>query len=195
MPHAANQDIRRQDLRYPDLHDQEIRPPAGSERRVLPRHPVLRAARVRIGQALCHGAGLDLGQGSGQGLGESVFDCLVLDESPTGVLVDFGTVIPLPEDVSLHFVNGGSYLARRRWSMGTRAGLEFYGEQLISRDTADRMHRLSDILDAHGLPAALRTLRGADFYDQGALRTAAEEAEIAYLRFAALLTGAHGTTI
>jgi hypothetical protein len=194
MPQAANQDALNSDLRFPDFRDQEMRQLAGIERRVLARYPVLRSARVRIGQAVCqgrgHDLGQDLGQEPGQGLGESVFDCLVLDESPTGVLVDFGTMIPLPEDVSVHFINGGSYLARRRWAAGTRAGLEFCGEQLISRDTADRMRKLAEILDAHGLPAALRTLRTARFYDQAALRTAAEEAEFAYLRFAALLSGA-----
>jgi hypothetical protein len=189
MQQAANQEIRNQDMRRPDM-----RTLAGIERRVLPRHPVLRSARVRVGQAVVQGGGQDLGQDlglqAGQALGESVFDCLVLDESPTGVLVDFGAMIPLPEDVSVHFLNGGSYHARRRWAAGTRAGLEFCGEQLISRETADRMRKLADILDAHGLPAALRTLRAARFYDQAALRTAAEEAEVAYLRFAAMLSGA-----
>jgi hypothetical protein len=147
---------------------------ASIERRIAARHPVIRSARVRIGQ----------------GAGQAVYECLVLDESPTGVLVDFGSVLPVPEDVSVHFVTGGSYLARRRWAMGTKAGFEFCGEQLISRETADRIRKLADILETQGVLAAVRTLRAARFYDHTALQTAAEDAEVAYLRFANLLANA-----
>jgi hypothetical protein len=147
---------------------------AAIERRVAPRQPVIRSARIRVGQ----------------GAGQAVFECLVLDESPTGVLVDFGSVLPLPDEVSVHFVSGGSYLARRRWAMGTKAGFEFCGEQLVSREVAERMRKLAGILESQGVPATVRTLRAARFFDHAALRTAAEEAEVAYLRFAALLAGA-----
>jgi hypothetical protein len=147
---------------------------AAVERRVAPRQPVIRSARVRVGQ----------------GAAQAIYDCLVLDESCTGVLVDFGEVIQLPDEVSVHFASGGAFLARKRWIMGTKAGFEFCGEQLVSREIADRMRKLADILESQGLLATVRTLRAARFFDHGALRTAAEDAEIAYLRFASMLSGA-----
>jgi hypothetical protein len=155
-------------------HSIEMPIEAALERRLAGRQPVIRSASVRV----AHGAG------------QASYECLVLDESPTGVLVDFGAVIAIPEEVSINFVTGGSYLARRRWAMGTKVGLEFMGEQLRSRDIADRMRTLLNLLEAQGLPATVRTLRAARYYDQAALRTAAEEAEVAYLRFAALLAAA-----
>jgi hypothetical protein len=146
---------------------------AAIERRNAPRMPVIKSAKV----------------GVGSGVAESVFDCLVIDESASGVLIDFGAVVALPEEVTIQFSSGATYLARRRWSVGTKAGLEFRGGQLINTDAAMRMLKIAEILGGQGVLAAVNTLRAARFFDHHELRRVAEEAEASYLRFEALLTG------
>jgi hypothetical protein len=161
---------------YGSATTEEAAPPATAalaERRAAPRVPVIKSAKVFVGA----------------GIGQSVFNCLVLDESATGVLVDLGTLANLPELVTLQMGGGGTYAARRCWAVGTKAGLEFVGGQVISGETALRMRKVADILVSQGTIAAVGTLRAARFFDHQELRRAAEEAEAAYFRFEAILTG------
>lgn len=149
-----------------------LKEPAGSaDRRGAPRAPVIRSAKLTLGP------------------GQGVLDCLVLDESPSGLMVDLGALLPLPEEVTVHLQGGATYLARRRWMAGTKAGLEFIGAQIITGETALRMMKLADVLHAQGLRAAVATLRAARYFDQPELRRIADEAEAAYLRLEAMLTG------
>lgn len=143
------------------------------ERRNVPRTPAIKSAKIGIGA------------GSAQG----VFNCLVLDESPIGVLVDFGTLVNLPEQVTLHMQGGANYVARRVWAVGTKAGLEFVGNAVATNETASRMTSIADVLQGQGVVAAVATLRTARFFDHSELRRVAEEAEAAYLRLEALPTG------
>jgi hypothetical protein len=137
----------------------------GIERRTARRNPVIKSARL-----VFHKAG-------------AVHDCLVLDESTGGVLVDLGGMIKVPHEVTIQFTNGASYLAQKRWASGTKAGLSFSGGQVVSDETALRMRAVAEILHAQGLPAAMSTLRAARFFDHGELRRAAEDAEAAFARF------------
>jgi hypothetical protein len=155
--------------------DDEVASPAAilAERRNAARIPVIKSAKIACGE----------------GASKGVFNCLVLDESDKGVLVDLGTLVNLPDEVTLQFGGGATYVARRRWSAGTKAGLEFVGAQVITGETALRMMKLADILLTQGTIAAVSTLRASRFFDHAELRRAAEEAEAAYLRLEAILTG------
>jgi hypothetical protein len=146
---------------------------AVSDRRDTSRKPVIKSAKIIVGASVS----------------QSVFDCLVLDESQHGVLVDLGMVVNLPDEVTVQMGNGATYPARRRWSVGTKAGLEFSGAQIISSETAFRMLKVSDLLHAQGTQAAVAALRAARFFDMPALRAAAEEAEATYARLDMMLTG------
>lgn len=142
-----------------------------AERRRARRKPVIKSAKIIINQA------------------GSVINCFVLDESSGGVQVDLGTMLELPDDLTIQFGNGATYLARRCWSAGTRVGLQFTSAQLVSEDTAGRMRKIAELLHDQGLGAAVSTLRAARFFDHAELRHAAEEAEAATLRFEMMLLG------
>jgi hypothetical protein len=144
-----------------------------ADRRNASRVPVIKSGKISIGS------------GGSQG----VYNCLVLDESQSGVLVDLGTLVNLPEEVTLHMNAGATYLARRCWSAGTKAGLAFIGGQIVTGETAARMRKIGDVLQAQGVLPAIATLRSARFFDHIELRRAAEEAEAAYFRFEAILNG------
>jgi hypothetical protein len=144
---------------------------SGAERRTTPRSTVIRSAKLVFGEA------------------NVVYDCLVLDESAGGVMIDLGAMIKVPEDVVIRFNSGGAFPARRCWATGNRAGFKFTGGQIISQETALRMKKAADILEIQGLAAAMQMLRTARFLDNEELRRAAEDAESAMFRLQAILTG------
>jgi hypothetical protein len=144
---------------------------AADDRRKARRNPVIKSAKIIFGSS------------------GAVHDCLVLDESTGGVMADLGTMIKVPDEVTIQFAGGASFLARRQWSNGTKIGLHFTGTQIISHETALRMKKVADILRAHGLMAAIGTLRAARFFDNTELRRAAEDVEAANARFEAALDG------
>jgi hypothetical protein len=141
------------------------------ERRKSVRTPVLKGAKVIF-------AG-----------GHSIYNCLVMDESTDGAFVDMGQVVPIPDEVILQFGSGATFRAQRRWSTGTKIGFEFIGGQIISQETASRLVVIRDILKNHGLAAAMKTLRAANFFDNTDLRKTAEDAEAAQNRLDAALAG------
>jgi len=171
--HNAYLDHLGPDEVYPGLNEREAAEAALAERRFSSRLPVIKSAKIIVGS----------------GASQSIFNCLILDESPTGVLIDLGTLIILPAEVTLQMNGGGTYLTRRCWGMGTRAGLEFVGGQIISADTANRMQKVAELLESQGVGAAVGTLRSSRFFDHAELRRAAEDAEAAYARLEAILTG------
>jgi hypothetical protein len=144
-----------------------------AERRGGSRKPVIRSAKIFTST-------------NGDG---GVLNCLILDQSNAGVLVDMGTLAELPEEVMLQMSGGASYLARRCWAVGTKAGLEFIGGQILTEETSQRMARIADVLQRQGVAAAVATLRTARFLDHEELRRIAEAAEAAVQRLEAVLTG------
>ncbi len=115
------------------------------------------------------------------GPGQGIYDCLVLEQSDSGVQVDLGAVVELPEVLTIQLAGGAAYLARRVWASGTRAGLQLEGAQLLSEQTAKRMKKFSELMDSQGLLTAVATLRAARFLEHGELQRLAETAERAYL--------------
>jgi hypothetical protein len=144
-----------------------------AERRTVSRIPVIKSAKIFVGPVSS----------------QSIFNCLILDESKTGVLIDMGTLVNVPEEVTLQMGSGATYQARRRWSVGTKAGLEFIGAQVMTTETSVRMGRIADVLQRQGVVAAVATLRAARFFDHEELRQIAEAAEAATQRLEAVLTG------
>jgi hypothetical protein len=144
-----------------------------AERRHAMRVPVIKSAKIITGGEV----------------NQSIYNCLVLDESPAGVLVDLGAMFPLPDEVTLHMVGGASYRARRCWAVGTKAGLAFQGPQMLSPETMEKLVQLGRMMQAQGLPATLAALRAQRFFESDEVRRAAEVAEAGYLRLEAILLG------
>ncbi len=144
-----------------------------AERRNAMRVPVIKSAKIVTGGEV----------------GQSVYNCLVLDESPSGVLVELGALFTLPEEMTLHMTGGASYRARRCWAVGTKMGLGFVGAQLLSADTVERLAQLGRLMQAQGLPATMAALRAQRFFDSDEVRRAAEAAEAACHRLEAVLIG------
>lgn len=144
-----------------------------AERRNTSRVPVIKSAKIITGGEINQG----------------VLNCLVLDQSATGVLVDLGAVFALPEEMTLHMTGGATYKARRCWAVGTKAGLAFQGPQLLSTETAELMAQLGRLLQMQGLPSVMAALRAKRFFENEEVRSAAEAAEAAYLRLEAVLNG------
>lgn len=144
-----------------------------AERRNAMRVPVIKSAKII----------------TGGDINQSVYNCLVLDESHSGVLVDLGGIFTLPEEMSLHMTGGASYKARRCWAVGTKAGLAFIGPQVLSAEAVEAMAQLGRVVQAQGLPVTMAALRAQRFFDSDELRRAAESAEAAYHRLEAVLLG------
>jgi hypothetical protein len=142
-----------------------------ADRRRHSREKVLKAAKIIFGG------------------GTSIYNCLVLDESPEGIFVDLGAVVSMPAEVTVQFSSGATFRAMRRWSSGSRMGFQFVGPQVVTHETAKRMQVVSEILRDHGLTAAMQTLRVAEFFDNVELRRHAEMAEVAQRRLEAALAG------
>jgi hypothetical protein len=143
-----------------------------ANRRRHAREKVLRAAKVIFGS------------------GDSIYNCLVLDESQEGIFVDMGAVVSLPPEVTVQFSTGAAFRAARRWSTGSKVGFQFVGPQIITHEMAQRMQVVAEILQNHGMTAAMQTLRVAQFFDNAELRRAAEAADTAMKRLEMLLSGA-----
>jgi hypothetical protein len=168
-PRQEARDSQRDNQRdsQPDSHF------ALAERRNSLRLPVIKSAKIITGGEV----------------NQSIYNCLVLDESHSGVLVDLGAIFSLPEEMTLHMTGGASYHARRCWAVGTKAGLAFAGPQLLNAEAVEAMARLGRVMQAQGLPATMAALRARRFFECDELRRAAEAAESAYHRLEAVLLG------
>jgi hypothetical protein len=116
-------------------------------------------------------------------------DCIVENMSGGGARVRFGSPVPLPEVVALRFHDGTSHPARRRWSWGEMAGLEFSGEGPAAEAARRHLARaLQDAVAATDPAEAMRLLRQVWFFGDEDLRRAAEALEFARARFLCVLT-------
>lgn len=142
-----------------------------AERRGTVRTPVIKSAKLLVGQ----------------GYSQAVYNCLVLDESNDGALVDLGMACSLPEDVILQLFGGVARKAKQRWSAGSKVGLEFVGEQLVSAEASQEMVEIAHSIRARCLLAGIAALRERNFFSHGGLRTAAEDAESAFYKLENIL--------
>lgn len=142
-----------------------------AERRSAARMPVIKSAKLLLGS--------DFSQ--------SVINCLVLDEAANGVLVDLGSTFLLPEEMVLQMASGPSYRVRRRWSAGSKFGLEFMGGPLVSKEAGAQMAELGRALWTKPIPLVIADVRAQRFFGHEELRQAAEEAEAAYRKLEQVL--------
>jgi hypothetical protein len=126
---------------------------------------------------------------TGTAVNQSIYNCLVLDESPSGVLIDLGAIFSLPDEMALHMTGGTIYKARRCWAVGTKMGLACVGPQVLSADAMEKLARLGRMMQAQGLPAIMVALRAQRFFESDEVRRVAEGAEAAYHRLEASLRG------
>jgi hypothetical protein len=124
------------------------------------------------------------------GFSGSSIDCEILDESPYGMLVDTSVMVPVPDQLAIRLDDGPMSHVIRRWALGTKIGLELVGPQVVDMPTRVRMKSILEILDAHGLAAALAILNAARFFDNAELREAAEEAGGGMAKLRIVLEGA-----
>lgn len=142
-----------------------------ADRRNASRIPVIKSAKLVVGE----------------GFSQGIYNCLVLDESLGGALIDLGAVFSLPEEVIVHSMGGATRRARRCWAVGTKMGLEYIGEQLVSDEAVQQMAEIAKLIGVQGLPAGIAAMRARQFFNHGDLREAAEDAEAAYYKLEAML--------
>jgi hypothetical protein len=114
---------------------------------------------------------------------DSIFECLVLDETTDGIFVDMGTVVDMPREVIIQCPSGALSRAVRRWASGTKVGFELVGPPIIQDETSLGMQTVSSIIRDRGIVAAIETLRVVRFFDNEALQRMAEAAEFAIRQF------------
>jgi hypothetical protein len=96
------------------------------------------------------------------GFAGSTIDCLIIDETSYGMLIETPLMTDLPERLRVSVAGGATFDAVRRWSMGNKIGLEFI--QPERRDNAVIRKRLA-------------MLRDVNFFEDEELRVIAEAAE------------------
>lgn len=142
-----------------------------AERRNVSRIPVIKSAKLIVGD----------------GVSQGIYNCLVLDESAGGALIDLGAVFTLPEEVIIHTMSGTKRRAKRRWAVGTKMGLEYIGQQLVSEEALQQMAEIAKLMSAQDLPTGIAAMRARQFFNRADLREAAEDAEAAYYKLEAML--------
>ncbi len=121
------------------------------------------------------------------GFAGSTIDCLIIDETPFGVLLETPLMTNVPDHVKIRFVGGATFDALRRWATGNKMGLEFVGSQLFDEATLRQRRVIDGVLKTQGVNAAVYMLREVRFFESPELQSAAEAAEIAVARLESLL--------
>jgi len=121
------------------------------------------------------------------GFADAAIDCLIIDESSYGMLIETPLMTDLPERLRIRVAGGPTFDAVRRWSMGNKVGIEFL--QPERRDSAMLRKRIAIklALKNQNIRFAAAMLREVDFFDDEDLRAAAEAAESATAWLGALL--------
>jgi hypothetical protein len=133
------------------------------------RQPVLKGAKIISGPS------------------DAVTECQIHDESPFGVLAVTGSAVAVPERVTIKLSTGALVLAVRRWENGNKIGFEFAEIPPDAEPNRQQMRHVREILETQGLPEAIHVLRASRFFNNTALRHAAEDVEAAQRRLEALL--------
>jgi PilZ domain-containing protein len=118
---------------------------------------------------------------------QSVVDCLVLDISETGARVRTAAVVPVPEQVTLRLRGGAIFSAVRCWSRGMEIGLSLETAAALGEESARVAWRVYEMIRATTLAEPQRILGGHGYFDDMALRAAAEDAEAGLRRLEAVL--------
>ncbi len=107
---------------------------------------------------------------------ETIIDCLVTDQSPSGARIRLATTMPLPDQLTIQFPGGSAFDAARRWSRGAEVGLEFIGNAKWGEEARGDALRIYEAMRDQQY-APLRYLRDKNHFDDPGLRAMATEAE------------------
>jgi len=119
--------------------------------------------------------------------GSSVVDCLVLQQSVTGVRVSMSVPTDVPEQVMIRLRGGTLRPATRRWARGIEIGLEFGGIAKLEATAAnDALAVLVDLRQT-GLNDIIARLAEARFFDDAELGSMALAAQAAVQRLESAL--------
>jgi hypothetical protein len=118
---------------------------------------------------------------------ESVIDCLILDESPSGARVQTELLLTLPDVVKLRFQSGATYSAVCSWTRGKEIGFKFIGADALSKDGAKQAQVTRQILHDRGMKDALAHLASVRYFDDHEFRRLAEDAVATQARFVSAL--------
>ena len=114
--------------------------------------------------------------------GSSVVDCLVLEQSITGVRVSMSMPMDVPEQVIIHLRGGAVRPATRRWARGTEIGFEFGGIAKLDAIAANDVVTILVKLRETGLNEIIARLSEARFFDDTELGSVALAAQAAIQR-------------
>lgn len=117
-------------------------------------------------------------------IGDAAFKCVVLDLSAAGARISFASPVSLPEFFQLRIRDGSTYEARRRWSRGPQAGVEFTAAASASGDAGQARRALEALEGLQVAIAAdwLKILRAERYFGDEALRQAVQDIEAAHER-------------
>lgn len=117
----------------------------------------------------------------------SVVDCLVVEQSTTGVRVSMSIPMTVPDQVTIHFGGGAVRPATRQWTRGTEIGFEFAGSAGL--DTVATSEALAILVGLHGtgLNDIFDRLAAFRFFDDAELGSTALAAQAAIQRLEAAL--------
>ena len=119
--------------------------------------------------------------------GNSVVDCLVLEQSPTGVRVSMATPMDVPKQVTVHLRGGAVRQATLRWAFGTEVGFEFCGIAKLDAAAADSALLIFVDLHENGLNEIIARLNQVRFFDDAELTSTALAAQAAMQRLETML--------
>lgn len=119
--------------------------------------------------------------------GSSVVDCLVHEQSITGVRVNTSVPMNVPEHVMIHLRGGAVRAATQRWALGTAIGFEYVGNAKLDSVAANNALAILNDLRATGLGNIATRLAEQRCFDDAELGVMARAAQAAMQRLEAAL--------
>lgn len=119
--------------------------------------------------------------------GNSVVDCLVLEQSDAGVRVSMFIPMHVPEQVVIHLGGGAVRPATQRWTHGTEIGFEFGGIAKLDAVGANEARAILVDLCEVGLNDIIARLAAVRYFDDAELSSTALTAQAALQRLEAAL--------
>ena len=115
-----------------------------ANKRLIARQQVLKTAKVYVA--------------------DSVYDCLVLDLSETGMRITTDVSVLFPPNVRIELRTGAIWVAQLRWQRGTEAGFEFLRLDGLNDEVAVRAEAMVAALRNSGVQHVLTRLAGEDSF-------------------------------
>jgi len=129
-------------------------------------------------------------------VGDSVHDCILLDQTACGARLETLLPLPLPERFGLRFTDGRQVECERRWGIGRRMGVRILKSKAVPAAPKvspavpkDGVEGLVQAYDAMGIDRFFDLLRSANYLQSASLGEAAWQAESTMRRLGIALHG------